>query len=160
MRTSSQHATHAKVKARAARRFGEIPPGTDVLLTHGPAFGVLDRCGVDPLSATHWGGSRALLAALRAARPTAHLFGHLHEQRGFFRRAEGSWEGKVEYEASGKGATWGPPPADYPCDFLSCNAMKNHPRYEGRGARSRIAGPARLIFAEKGYSGAWKFTLG
>ena len=26
-----------------------------------------------------------------------------------------------------------PPPVDYPCEVISCNAMKNHPTLEGKG---------------------------
>lgn len=48
-----------------------------ILVTHGPAYGVLDR--------THFGksaGSRALLDLLSAIKPKFHLFGHIHESAG------------------------------------------------------------------------------
>jgi predicted phosphodiesterase len=59
------------------QRFAEIPAGLDVLLTHGPPFGVLDRAlrGADT-------GSRALRRAIIRARPQVAVFGHIHEQHG------------------------------------------------------------------------------
>lgn len=50
-------------------------PEADVLITHGPAYGVLDdadgRCC----------GSRSLEKALRWIRPRYHVFGHIHRPR-------------------------------------------------------------------------------
>ena len=54
-----------------------IPDGIDVLITHGPPFGVLDR--------VHTGvhaGSEGLLDAVMRTRPRIHIFGHIHECRG------------------------------------------------------------------------------
>jgi hypothetical protein len=180
---------------RAVRehRFGEIPDGVDILLTHGPSYGILDRMET---TNGHWGGSRALRAAIARARPRAHLFGHLHEQRGVWRRealqgqqpaqrAEppapgalplplagagappppphppslGAWAGRVDYQLV-PGVpfhTFGPPPPDYPVQFISCNAMLNHSRMEN--CTKRIAGPGRLIIAERHGEGApWSFS--
>ena len=55
--------------------FEDIPSDLDVLVTHGPPQGVLDRC---PSSV----GSLELLEAVRRARPKVHVFGHIHEGRG------------------------------------------------------------------------------
>jgi predicted phosphohydrolase len=54
-----------------------VPPGIDVLLTHGPPRGILDRTahGEDV-------GDDDLLAAVRRVRPRLHVFGHIHESRG------------------------------------------------------------------------------
>ena len=49
-----------------------IPAGVDVLISHTPPFGVLDN-GL---------GSRELREAVLAARPTVHVFGHIHGCRG------------------------------------------------------------------------------
>jgi predicted phosphohydrolase len=59
------------------RRFAAIPRGVDVVLVHGPPFGVLDhaRRGVDA-------GSHALRRALVRVRPALGVFGHIHEGRG------------------------------------------------------------------------------
>lgn len=52
-----------------------IPPGVDVVVTHGPPRGVLDRSWA---SGKHV-GSAELFAAVARARPKMHCFGHIHE---------------------------------------------------------------------------------
>lgn len=58
----------------------DIPPDTDIVITHGPALGVLDQTS---------GGKRAgcpeLFASIARARPLLHCFGHVH----------GSWGAKM-----------------------------------------------------------------
>lgn len=55
--------------------FQQIPEDTDILVTHGPPRGVLDRnfqglpCGCPILAGLPW-------------KPQAHIFGHIHEQGG------------------------------------------------------------------------------
>ena len=54
-----------------------IPDGTDILVTHGPPAGILDR--------TYRGeavGCQDLLDRVRAVRPRLHVFGHIHEAAG------------------------------------------------------------------------------
>lgn len=54
-----------------------IPAGIDVLVTHGPPRGILDR--------TYSGecvGCDDLLAAVHRVRPKLHVFGHIHEGYG------------------------------------------------------------------------------
>jgi hypothetical protein len=74
---------------RLVNLFGDIPPGLDVLITHGPPLGILDaslqRGGVlreTPIAI----GSVALRDRLRemrrADRPRLHVFGHEHDSRG------------------------------------------------------------------------------
>lgn len=54
-----------------------IPPGTDILLTHGPPFGILDRIytGLQV-------GCEELAAKLSGCKPRLHVFGHIHEAYG------------------------------------------------------------------------------
>lgn len=60
------------------RRIWEsVPDGTDVLITHGPPHGVLDRTEGGDLV-----GCEELRAALPRIRPKLHVFGHIHEGRG------------------------------------------------------------------------------
>ena len=59
--------------------YESIPHGIDVLVTHGPAFGVLDKVGG---LKEHW-GSRELVEAIRRVEPHVHLHGHIKESRGF-----------------------------------------------------------------------------
>lgn len=54
-----------------------IPPGTDVLITHGPPFGVLDstRSGESV-------GCKELMNKVKEISPRVHAFGHIHEGYG------------------------------------------------------------------------------
>ena len=49
-----------------------VPPGIDVLLTHGPPLGHLDRGA----------GCAVLLSTIWRVRPRLHVFGHIHPGRG------------------------------------------------------------------------------
>lgn len=55
------------------RHWAMIPPDTDVLITHGPPYGKLDRIGN-----TERGGCEMLRRRLLEIRPRLHVFGHLH----------------------------------------------------------------------------------
>lgn len=60
-----------------AAKWAAIPAGVDVLVTHGPPFGVLDWTNREEHA-----GSRTLLERVRAVRPRVHVFGHIHEAAG------------------------------------------------------------------------------
>jgi len=62
------------------RLYARIPPDIDVLISHGPPFGILDA---DPVSGLH-AGSHELLDAVMWARPRLHVFGHIHGANGVF----------------------------------------------------------------------------
>jgi hypothetical protein len=47
-----------------------LPEGIDFLITHGPAYGHLDRGE----------GDRDLYLAIAKSRPKYHIFGHVHEE--------------------------------------------------------------------------------
>lgn len=64
--------------ASTCSRFNDIPENIDVLITHGPAHGRLDRT----LEGETW-GSRELFDAVKRVKPLVHLHGHLTESRGF-----------------------------------------------------------------------------
>lgn len=54
-----------------------IPPRTDVLITHGPPYGILDQ--------TNFGnraGCKDLLEKVKELKPKYHIFGHIHEGYG------------------------------------------------------------------------------
>eukprot|EP00002_Diphylleia_rotans_P033828 TRINITY_DN7228_c0_g2_i4.p1 TRINITY_DN7228_c0_g2~~TRINITY_DN7228_c0_g2_i4.p1 ORF type:complete len:315 (-),score=52.72 TRINITY_DN7228_c0_g2_i4:338-1282(-) len=59
------------------RMWDLIPNTTDLLITHGPPWGILDRNfqGIR-------GGCEDLLAAVKRVKPLHHLFGHIHEGYG------------------------------------------------------------------------------
>lgn len=54
-----------------------IPEGTELLLTHGPPRGILDRTAYGEAV-----GCDDLAARVAAVRPRWHVFGHIHESRG------------------------------------------------------------------------------
>jgi Icc-related predicted phosphoesterase len=58
-----------------------IPEGIDILITHGPPHGILDKC---PLSE----GCEELYKAVKRIKPKYHIFGHIHEGYGTFREDE------------------------------------------------------------------------
>jgi Icc-related predicted phosphoesterase len=69
-------------RGEALRRiWAKIPAGLDVLLTHGPPAGILDRT---------WDGREVgcadLLDAVNRAHPRFHVFGHIHEAYGRLER--------------------------------------------------------------------------
>jgi Icc-related predicted phosphoesterase len=64
-----------------ARHWENIPPDTDVLLTHGPVFGILDML----LNEQH-AGDKDLLKKVLEVKPAAHVCGHIHESYGTTRR--------------------------------------------------------------------------
>jgi Icc-related predicted phosphoesterase len=81
---------------RIAARWALIPDDTDVLVTHGPPHGIGDET-----YAGHSVGCEDLLDRVRQVRPHLHVFGHIHEGRGTWRR-EGTvfvnastWEGEA-----------------------------------------------------------------
>lgn len=61
---------------RQSRQYANIPSDTDVLITHSPAFGVLDLD--DEINY----GSEELLVRVSELNLKAHLFGHIHDQHG------------------------------------------------------------------------------
>ena len=64
------------ITERQARNYANIPDDTDVLITHSPAYGILDYD--DNINY----GSKELLTRLSALNLRAHLFGHIHANHG------------------------------------------------------------------------------
>lgn len=69
--------------AALADKWALVPAGIDVLVTHGPPFGILDRVARGGMSV----GCEALLEALPRIAPRLHVFGHIHEAYGAVGRA-------------------------------------------------------------------------
>jgi Icc-related predicted phosphoesterase len=72
-----------KGRDRAQKTWAKIPHDTDILLTHGPAYGLLDR---NP-GQEHC-GDRDLLERLEVVKPTIHAYGHIHHSAGTMVRDE------------------------------------------------------------------------
>ncbi len=64
------------VSDRQSRNYAKIPSDTDILITHSPAYGILD------LDDNINYGSEEILDRLTALNLKAHLFGHIHAQHG------------------------------------------------------------------------------
>jgi len=63
----------------------EIPARTDVLITHGPPFGIGDRTNIGAtFGQTKCAGDLYLLDRIRKIEPTHHIFGHFHDDTGHF----------------------------------------------------------------------------
>ena len=54
-----------------------IPDNIDILITHGPPRGILDRC----IRGSHE-GCDILLEVVKRVKPKLHVFGHIHEDNG------------------------------------------------------------------------------
>jgi predicted phosphohydrolase len=59
------------------RKWDSIPADTDILITHGPPYGILDQ---NP-SGEHC-GCEELRAAVERIQPRLHIFGHIHQGYG------------------------------------------------------------------------------
>lgn len=60
-----------------------IPKDTDILITHGPPFGILDRT-----ISNHNAGCEMLLKKVNQIKPTLHVFGHIHEGYGMIEKGK------------------------------------------------------------------------
>lgn len=54
-----------------------IPSDTDILITHGPPLGILDRVGFNGFA-----GCEDLLKRVKQIKPKVHVFGHIHDSYG------------------------------------------------------------------------------
>ena len=64
------------ISDRQSRNYAKIPSDTDILITHSPAYGILD------LDDNINYGSEEILDGLTALNLKAHLFGHIYAQHG------------------------------------------------------------------------------
>ena len=59
----------------------KIPEDIDILVTHGPPYGILDAVNTFGGYVDHC-GCEMLLARVAAIKPKLHVFGHIHEGAG------------------------------------------------------------------------------
>lgn len=64
--------------------WSNIPITTDILVTHGPPYGVMDQVCKHNLRGREDAsvGCKALLERVKVVKPKLHVFGHIHEGRG------------------------------------------------------------------------------
>lgn len=79
-------------EGRLQERFKSIPPGLDILLTHGPAYRQLDRNE----QGIHC-GSFYLLDRIKTVFPDSVVCGHIHEARGVTETEDGTRYYNVAY---------------------------------------------------------------
>lgn len=60
-----------------------IPQDTDVLITHGPPYGIMDQVQRPDGQLEHT-GCPSLLSCVQQIAPALHIFGHIHEGHGSF----------------------------------------------------------------------------
>jgi Icc-related predicted phosphoesterase len=83
------------------RIYESIPAGTDIVITHGPPYGILDGNPSEPLTPT---GDLELRQAIVRVRPRLHVFGHSHAGYGvrptrhtlFINSALFGWDGTLQ----------------------------------------------------------------
>jgi Icc-related predicted phosphoesterase len=66
---------------KLAQVWAKIPNNTDVLITHGPPYGILDQ-----VPRGEHVGCEELRKALQRVRPKIHVFGHVHEGYGVLKQ--------------------------------------------------------------------------
>lgn len=81
-------------RGQLAKYWRQIPKGLDILITHGPPYGILDQRvppGIrrhaswedeEPFAGSDHVGDEELLAAVKQAKPRVHVFGHIHSGYG------------------------------------------------------------------------------
>ena len=69
------------ISNRQVRNYAQIPDDTDVLITHSPAYGILDLDDSVDSEFIHY-GAEEILERVMKIHPRAHLFGHIHRQHG------------------------------------------------------------------------------
>jgi len=144
----------------SGNNYDDVPAGVDILVTHDGPVGIFDST-----AGGSWGSSQQLRSAIYRSKAKVHLFGHIHEQRGHWQKGGGSFQGGVEYRPNpGSNQVFrpnGPPPADYPVQVESNNAMANQPAVDhswtGVWAPQHIVGRPRLITAKRDGE-SWSFT--
>lgn len=79
-------AFNRKRGAEIKQHWDLIPDDTDVLITHGPPFGILDETVYGKRT-----GCEELLLRVYQVKPKFHIFGHIHEDYGRFAKGETSF---------------------------------------------------------------------
>ena len=83
---------HAANGIEMKRVWAGMPKGLDILVTHGPPYGILDKVsrGVECNFQPEYCGDGMLAAKVIQKKPKYHIFGHIHEQHGKFKSDYGT----------------------------------------------------------------------
>jgi Icc-related predicted phosphoesterase len=82
-----------KEEPELENKWSRIPEDTDVLITHGPPWDILDRNQQGECC-----GSKSLFLKLNNSNIPIHIFGHIHEARGQFVKTHGTRCYNVSYD--------------------------------------------------------------
>jgi len=83
------------------KHWRKIPDSTDILVTHGPPYGVLDTA---PGSTLHE-GCPELFEAVRLIEPRLHVFGHIHGAYGVVHTADTIFRERCTHWGGGRFGT-------------------------------------------------------
>jgi len=70
-------------RGKDIKKYWDKIPKCDVLITHGPAYGILDYVS-NTYNIDHHAGCEELLKAVKRIKPSHHLFGHIHSSSGTY----------------------------------------------------------------------------
>ncbi len=76
-------AFNRKTGAEINKHWELIPKDTDILITHGPPFGILDQT-----DSNYNAGCEMLLKKVNQIKPKIHVFGHIHEGYGMIEKGK------------------------------------------------------------------------
>lgn len=65
------------------KHWNKIPQNTDILITHGPAYGILDKTTRNDNV-----GCEDLLEKIKEVKPKLHICGHIHEAYGYIKESD------------------------------------------------------------------------
>jgi Icc-related predicted phosphoesterase len=77
--------------------WAKIPAGLDVLVTHGPPEGIGDSSGWEDGTRA---GCEELLARVQVVKPRLHLFGHIHQDGGYWQHGETAFANVTVWECT------------------------------------------------------------
>lgn len=69
-------------RGKIGKYWSEIPRDTDILITHGPPYGILDAANRGRAQDFELTGCKLLMSRVKTVKPKYHIFGHIHEDAG------------------------------------------------------------------------------
>jgi Icc-related predicted phosphoesterase len=95
-----------RMKRRAI--FDKIPQDTDVLISHGPPYSILDKSHISGHGVGSV-GDLELLGAVERVRPLVHCFGHIHESYGMTKIGRTTFVNAASTQTKGEYVLGNPP---------------------------------------------------
>lgn len=87
--------------AQIKEKWDLIPLDTDILITHGPPYGILDACErLEYPNEKEHVGCEDLKRTIERIKPKLHVFGHIHEGYGIYKSDNEKYEPTIFVNAS------------------------------------------------------------